>query len=981
MTSSRSVTRIFFTLLSWYSLAFAASQAAPSAPIAGLIGGWSGESSRTAGGETAGKRFADARRYWVEGDALRGEVLMGSGNSLQTVRIAIIPRLGYFLKILTAENGRTEMLVGVPAEKGVLWTPLAGDRNRFVERVTEEGGQRRFELLVPEGDPAALTWRVAETLKPSESALSGVVGGGTAVAEPIVPLRLPPEAELALIDRVAELLVQRDAARGDTANLARELAAAWRESEGANARAKALDADLAELKTKSASAVAPARTTESGAPLETAQKDATEARRWADELEKSLRGATAKAEEASARLDGVTRELAVAQENIQRLAAERDTLTAQLEARTQDAAGPAARVAQLEAEVRGLRDQAAVATAALAESAKAGPALARLAESEAALAAARSELESFRAAQVQAKQEAGRAQDEKAQLAQRVADLTTQLTAAETRRADVEASLATAQVRLGTAEAERQDLTVRLASATGADAQRTGLQQQLDEATALATKREQELAAAVGERDALRARVVEFETRIAAIQGTAANVAGTADRIAALERDSNGLREQLAATTAQHGQLELAAREAATARQQADDQLVVVTRDRDATRERLAALQTQMENWAKDAPPASDDNAAGRVAALENDLGSIRGELAATAARLTGLQEQARAALEAKARAEAELAAARAELTLAGTRSAELQQAVADALQSAEASTSLERQSEAELGSARERLAELENQLAAERSRIAQLETVAQNRPARTPPSVPTDARIADLETRLATTFARAQERQDEVDRLAARVRDLESASTPARATSTPPAAPAFSLAPLPSAPGNEEGNRRRLAESEAARRALAQRNRDEERARSSETPPVVAASTPPLGRSRPTAAPPAAEPAIETPIRFRLSPEPVRPPAPASGAPAVRLRPTRPSTEVRASVEPPASSEPGQDDRVAGAVRNLAINGYRRAGNDSVVIISGRPYRLGAIVDARLGLRFTRLEGDAIVFTGPAGAEYRFRL
>jgi hypothetical protein len=74
-------------------------------------------------------------------------------------------------------------------------------------------------------------------------------------------------------------------------------------------------------------------------------------------------------------------------------------------------------------------------------------------------------------------------------------------------------------------------------------------------------------------------------------------------------------------------------------------------------------------------------------------------------------------------------------------------------------------------------------------------------------------------------------------------------------------------------------------------------------------------------------------------------------------------------------------SGATGGDAALAGVVRGLAINGYRRAGANSIVIVSGRPYRPGEVVVSGRGLRFARIDSDAIVFTGPTGAEYRFQL
>jgi hypothetical protein len=73
-------------------------------------------------------------------------------------------------------------------------------------------------------------------------------------------------------------------------------------------------------------------------------------------------------------------------------------------------------------------------------------------------------------------------------------------------------------------------------------------------------------------------------------------------------------------------------------------------------------------------------------------------------------------------------------------------------------------------------------------------------------------------------------------------------------------------------------------------------------------------------------------------------------------------------------------SGATGGDPNLASAVRSLPVNGYRR-GPNTVVIVNGRPFKPGEVVDAVRGLRFTRIDSDAIVFTGPSGAEYRFQL
>ena len=102
----------------------------------------------------------------------------------------------------------------------------------------------------------------------------------------------------------------------------------------------------------------------------------------------------------------------------------------------------------------------------------------------------------------------------------------------------------------------------------------------------------------------------------------------------------------------------------------------------------------------------------------------------------------------------------------------------------------------------------------------------------------------------------------------------------------------------------------------------------------------------------------------VEPGIQFSLSPSttpaPVaRVPAPAPATAGVRAPPTRPAPGASSPV---AASAGGNDERVAQSVRGLAVNGYRRAGVNSIVIVGGRAYHVGEMVDVRRSLRFARL-------------------
>ncbi len=72
---------------------------------------------------------------------------------------------------------------------------------------------------------------------------------------------------------------------------------------------------------------------------------------------------------------------------------------------------------------------------------------------------------------------------------------------------------------------------------------------------------------------------------------------------------------------------------------------------------------------------------------------------------------------------------------------------------------------------------------------------------------------------------------------------------------------------------------------------------------------------------------------------------------------------------------------------RGAGAARSIdaviagfTIAGASRVGGEERVILDGRPYRAGDVVDPALGLVFARLDAEAIVFRDATGREYRRR-
>jgi hypothetical protein len=261
------------------------------------------------------------------------------------------------------------------------------------------------------------------------------------------------------------------------------------------------------------------------------------------------------------------------------------------------------------------------------------------------------------------------------------------------------------------------------------------------------------------------------------------------------------------------------------------------------------------------------------------------------------------------------------------------------------------------------------------------------------------------LETRLAETFSRAEARDNENNRLRSRIASLEGEAQRLQqrldGTTTTVAAAAASVRP-------EEMDelREALARSESERRELETRNGDlAARLRDLE---VRLAATSPASRATVASAPPAAPrstvpaPAVATvpatpaprsaPLFVPSAPAATEaaPPAgaervefrmpPASGGAGTRQAPRRPadpSSFFVASTDAPNAAAAG-DPALAQAVRAFSLNGFRRAGADTIVVIGGRVHRMGEVVDAQRGLRFVRIDADALVFADRAGNEYR---
>ncbi len=72
------------------------------------------------------------------------------------------------------------------------------------------------------------------------------------------------------------------------------------------------------------------------------------------------------------------------------------------------------------------------------------------------------------------------------------------------------------------------------------------------------------------------------------------------------------------------------------------------------------------------------------------------------------------------------------------------------------------------------------------------------------------------------------------------------------------------------------------------------------------------------------------------------------------------------------------AATEPQYDFKIQDLIDEFQVLGYRSAGPNSRLLMNGRVYKIGDIVDNERGLRFVGSEGDDLVFEAPSGYQYR---
>ncbi len=632
--------------------------AAPPPALAAFVGEWGGDSAQA----------GDARRYWTEGDLVRGEIVVSSGGELRVQQVTMLARPVGFLKVLTPEGGAAETFLGVATEGGIAWIATSEGSSQVLERVSGEGDARRLETMFAEGSGAA--WRVRTTLRPA-AALSGVIGGDVPAVERVDPVVLPSQQELALLDRLAALLAERSVLRTDRESLARELAGAWQEIERETSAIRTLKEQLvaatAALETRTATdsgavAAAEARVNQAEAKLASAEQ-------WAARLEENLEAAASRADAAAGRVRTLEAEVASLREGGAESAGALASLRA--EAARLDAAAKESetRIAELTRERGTLAASLATAEAgmaaltgerdALAAAARQAPdteehrrlagrleqAEARLADSEARRLEMQARLESAANAESEGRRLAGvktalesRLQSQGEELAAHSAQVEAleervrSLTSSADRRVELEQALNTARADLAQATARATDLEARLAE-TRAEAQRSSERDR---------RLEEDLGAA---RDRLR--------ELDALQ------AATAVQLAGLERERAGLASQLETLTRAAPDARIASLETrladtyarAEARQARIERLEA---DLAATETERAALARRLDEVAAPvAPPApavvangEADELRRRLAASEATRRQLESEAGALAARIREMEARLAAATE-----------------------------------------------------------------------------------------------------------------------------------------------------------------------------------------------------------------------------------------------------------------------------------------------------------------------------------------------
>lgn len=83
------------------------------------------------------------------------------------------------------------------------------------------------------------------------------------------------------------------------------------------------------------------------------------------------------------------------------------------------------------------------------------------------------------------------------------------------------------------------------------------------------------------------------------------------------------------------------------------------------------------------------------------------------------------------------------------------------------------------------------------------------------------------------------------------------------------------------------------------------------------------------------------------------------------------------PAPEVEAVAVPVEKKAPPGDPIIQSYINDLVVHGVRSAGANSRLLMSGRVFKVGDLLDPRKGVRFTGVAGGQILFEDENGATY----
>lgn len=575
------------------------------------------------------------------------------------------------------------------------------------------------------------------------------------------------------------------------------------------------------------------------------------------------------------------------------------------------------------------------------------------------------------------------------------------------------------RTRLREVERERTVLAERLAEAGRVEARVRGLEAELTAAREAAREASEVVAARTREAAALRERLASLETELAALQSAQAAAF-------AANTGADALRQQLAARESELADLQkrLGQERAAAAREREQHAAAVVELEQRLAQQdaalaaahgeqgQVATAQAELQTARREIETlkrelAESVAASGRVAArnreLEAALAQVAEDRAGWAAEMDrvarendGLHAEVERLRAGLATAETELTAAREEAGALAAGQERLETELAEAHRALRAKDQALRAAE-EASAGRERAT------AAAELRIQELEAQL--------------TAVDELRAALAAERERTAAQQQENQRLAARLAELaREPDPPVVATAgdmpepelladeplfslsrTRPAAPAASIRDQQREEVLAEMERlqRRVTELESERNLLrtqhevltqqiqqAQQLRDDTLARFQD----VVAQLNAMREERDRLA--RANVSLQAELRAARGPNATSTAVAASErtAPSFLDRllgvtdepasPAKTGTSAGARRAPPAATEREIQERL----ERMQVIGITHTPEEDKVILDGRLYRSNDIIDAKLGLVFIRIDGNALVFADEQGREYRRR-